>query len=203
MGNIFKSLVLLCLLSTSVNAQTWGLGFRLGDPSGITVKKYWGGHAFEVSLGRTHVFNGPAYYSGHYDHWYEDQHFDYPAHEYLNYRASSAIGLQAHYLVQKDVKNAGGLDWYYGFGGQIRSLQYYYDYRYKPGPGPEWVVVHDEHVTEVDLGLDGVVGIEYKFTDAPIALFLDATLFMEVFDNPFVFWPQMGLGARYNFGGSK
>lgn len=199
----FNYLILLCLFPAAVSAQTWGVGFRLGDPSGITVKKYWAGHAFEVSLGRTHVFNGSQYYRGRYDHWYDEQHFGHGSHEYVGYRATPAIGLQAHYLVQKDVKNAGGLDWYYGFGGQVRSVQYYYDYRYKTGNGPEWVVVRDERVTEIDLGIDGVLGLEYKFTDAPVAIFLDATLFMEVFDNPFVFWPQIGLGARFNFGGGN
>ena len=51
----------------------------------------------------------------------------------------------------------------------------------------------------MDRGVDGVLGLEYTFSEAPLAVFLDATLFMEVFDNPFVFWPQVGLGIRYNF----
>ena len=176
------------------------MGVRLGDPSGLTVKKYWSGHAFEVSLGRTHFFGRDAYYNGHYDHWYKDQRFDHSAHEFLGYRANHALALQAHYLVQKPVKNAAGLDWYYGFGGQLRSYRYWYSYRYKPSQGPEWVVVDEQSVTELDLGVDGVLGLEYNFADAPVSLFIDGTLYMELFDNPFAFQGQFGLGARFRFG---
>lgn len=194
-------LLLGTMLPATVNAQ-WGVGFRLGDPSGISAKKYWSGHAFEVSLGRTHLFRNNTYYNDHYNTWYTDQRFDHGAHDFIGYRASPALGLQLHYLVQKEVKNAADLDWYYGFGAQLRSQQFYYDYRYKPGNGPDWVVVSDERVTELDLGLDGVIGLEYNFSNAPVSIFTDATLFMELIDNPFVFAGQFGLGVRFRFGGA-
>ena len=202
MRNPLHTLLLVGALLPAISFAQWGVGFRLGDPSGLTVKKYWSGHAVEVSLGRTHLFSQSAYYNDRYDNWYSDQRFDHSAHEYMGYRASPALGLQLHYLVQKDVKNAGELDWYYGFGGQIRSQQYYYNYRYKPGNGSDWVVVRDERVTEVDFGLDGVIGLEYNFTNAPVSIFTDATLFMELIDNPFAFRPQFGIGARFRFGGA-
>ncbi len=189
----------LLLLPLVTIGQDWGIGFRLGDPSGLTVKKYNGNHAFELSVGRTHLFNGRDYYYDRYDHWYTDQHFNHNAHELLGYRYARALGLQLHYLIHKDVKNAAGLDWYYGFGGQLRLMSYRYDYRYKPENGPDWVVVSDQRVTETDLGLDGVIGLEYKFANAPVALFVDGTLFMEIIDEPFLFRPQFGLGARYFF----
>jgi len=202
MRNILPNLILLgALLPTSTFAQ-WGVGFRLGDPSGISVKKYWSGHAFEASLGRTHLFRNGGYYRDRYDTWYADQRFNYTAHEFQGYRATPALGLQLHYLIQKDLRNAGDLDWYYGFGGQVRSQQYFYDYRYKPGPGNDWVVVRDERVTNIDLGVDGVVGLEYNFNNAPVSIFTDLTLFMELLDDPFVFRPQLGLGARFRFGGA-
>ncbi len=193
-------LLVAALLPIHSLAQGWGVGFRLGDPSGLTVKKYWSGHAFEVNLGRTHFFGSDNYYHDHYDHWYNDQDFNHNAHEFLSYRANPALALQAHYLIQKAVKNAPGLDWYYGFGGQLRSQRYWYSYRYKPAPGNDWVMVNEESITEVDLGLDGVIGLEYNFEKAPVSLFVDANLFLEIVDNPFVFWPQFGLGARFRFG---
>ncbi len=195
-------LFLATLLPATALAQQWGVGFRLGDPSGITVKKYWSGHAFEVSLGRTQFFRNDRYYNDHYDHWYSNQNFNHNAHEFLGYRANPALALQLHYLIQKPIKNAANLDWYYGFGGQLRSYHYWYSYRYKPAPGPDWVVVNEESVTEVDLGVDGVIGLEYNFADAPFSIFTDATLYMEVLDNPFAFRTQFGLGARFRFGGS-
>lgn len=192
-------LVLGSLLCTTAFAQDWGVGFRLGDPSGISVKKYWSGHALEVSLGRTHAFGRDRYYSNHYNNWYQGQNFNHNAHEYLGYRAAHALALQLHYLVQKPVKNAGGLDWYYGFGGQVRSYRYWYSYRYKPAPGPDWVVVNEASVTELDLGVDGVIGLEYNFANAPVSIFTDGTLHMELFNDPFVFRSQFGLGARFRF----
>lgn len=200
-NHIHTLLFLGAFLPTTILAQNWGVGFRFGDPSGISVKKYWSGHAFEVSLGRTHLFGRDRYYHDHYDHWYRDQHFDHHAHEFIGYRANPALALQMHYLIQRTVENATGLDWYYGFGGQLRSYRYWYSYRYKPAQGPEWVVVNEASVTEVDLGVDGVIGLEYNFAKAPVSIFTDATLYMELYDNPFVFRPQFALGARFRFGG--
>ncbi len=200
MRNHIPTLTAICLLiPCTALCQNWGVGFRLGDPSGLTVKKYWAGHGFEVSFGRTHIFSGSNFYYDRYSHWYDDQHFNYKEHEFLGYQATVPLGLQLHYLVQKNISGATGLDWYYGFGGQFRTQQYRYNYRYKAENGPEWITVYDERVTETDLGLDGVIGLEYKFKDAPVSLFMDGTLFMELIDEPFLFNTQFGLGARFRF----
>ena len=61
------------------------------------------------------------------------------------------------------------------------------------------VVVYDQRVNDIDLGVHGVGGVEYTFAAVPISLFLDGTLFMEVVDDPFLFWPQLGTGARFRF----
>jgi len=196
MRNLLLALLLLPLTSLG---QNWGLGFRLGDPSGLTIKKYNGNKAFELSIGRTHLFNRSDYYYGRYDRWYVDQNFNYKAHELLNYSYGRAVGIQFHYLVHKEVKNAVGLQWYYGAGVQLRLMSYRYNYRYKLENGPDWIVVTDERVTETDFGLDGVLGLEYKIQNAPVSLFVDGTLFMELVDDPFYFSPQFGLGGRYTF----
>jgi len=189
----------LALLPLASSAQNWGLGFRLGDPSGLTIKKYAGDKAFELSVGRTHLFDRNDYYYDRYDRWYVDQNFNYKAHELLNYGHSRAVGIQFHYLAHKDVKNAAGLKWYYGAGVQLRLMSYRYNYRYKLENGPDWIVVSDQRVTETDFGVDGVIGLEYKIKNAPVSLFVDGTLFMEIVDDPFIFMPQFGIGGRYTF----
>lgn len=192
--------VLAILLFTHyASAQSWGLGIRLGDPSGLSIKKYSKGHAWEFSLGRTHLFSNRGYYNDRYDNWYNDQHYGHKAHEFIAYRSTVPIGLQVHYLIQKPFADAAGLGWYFGFGGQLRTQRIEYDYRYKVENGPDWVYVTNEAVTETDLGVDGVIGLEYLFPEAPIAIFLDATLFMELFNDPFVFNAQGGAGVRYTF----
>jgi hypothetical protein len=53
--------------------------------------------------------------------------------------------------------------------------------------------------SDIDLGLDGVVGLEYKFKNAPFSVFGEANLFMEIVDRPLYFKGQGGLGLRINF----
>ena len=92
-----------------------------------------------------------------------------------------------------------GLNWYYGIGGQVRTQRYYFDYQYKVDGNNGWHDGRGEYVTDLDLGADGVLGLEYRFQKVPVSIFTDATLFMEVADDPFVFWLQGGIGARYNY----
>src|SRR5690606_3855269 len=130
--------------------------------------------------------------------------FGYSDFQYRGYSASTPIGVQVHYLFRKSINTVAdeqisGLEWYYGFGGQFRYQTYTYDYRYKLSGDPNWYYEAGERVTDVDIGVDGVIGLEYTVEDAPVSVFLDATLFMEVLDDPFLFRMQAGVGARYNF----
>jgi len=91
-------------------------------------------------------------------------------------------GLSATALFEKyvPVGSVSNLNWYYGAGGHVavqnnRYYRYYYydrnrdvyysDYYYNGGIG---------------LGLDGILGMEYKIPNAPIALSLDIKPFFEV-----------------------
>jgi hypothetical protein len=182
----------------------FGLGVRLGDPSGITLKKYFGRSALELSLGRTYLWNHGRWYDRRFDDWYRDQHFGYRDFQYLGYHSSPPIGVQLHYLIHNGFRRSGengleGLTWYYGFGAQFRFQTFYYSYRYKVEGRPDWFYEDGESVTDLDIGADGVIGLEYNFKNAPLSLFADATLFMEVIDDPFIFRLQGGLGLRFNF----
>lgn len=178
------------------NDLIWGIGLRLGDPLGLTVKKYMAsGKALEFNLGS----------SGYYGFDYRDDFYDrdeFRDYDYLDYDRGGSISLQAHYLFQKDFPNAKGLQWYWGFGPQLRfkSYEYYYRFRNYYGPGPDdyvWEYGRDK-VTNVDLGGDILIGLEYHIPNAPVSVFADANLFLELFDNPFSFIGQGGLGIRYN-----
>jgi len=200
-----KRIIFIAVLTLSITAhsQNMGIGIRLGDPSGLTLKKYMGSNALEFSIGRTHLFYGNGWYDSHFNGWYQDQHFGYNDFQYLDYKASVPIGMQVHYLINKNIYKIGtedikGLQWYFGFGGQFRFRNYHYDYRYKVTNSSDWVYTKGS-ITDLDLGPDGVIGLEYKFDNAPISVFADATLFMEVVDNPFLFWFEGGVGVRYNF----
>ena len=179
------------------NARSWGLGLRLGDISGVTAKKYLpGGRALEFSFGAT-SYRGYDYR----DHFYNDDR--YADFEYLNYRRRGAVALQVHYLFQKDIRGVNNLQWYWGFGGQIRSKTYLYEYRYRnyygPGSGDyNWVNANDK-VADIDLGADILIGLEYHIPGAPLSLFTDVNLMLELLDDPFALYGQGGIGIRYNF----
>jgi hypothetical protein len=172
--------------AASSQNNEWGIGIRLGDPSGLTVKKYFGSNSLEFSVGRSHTWYNDRYY----DDYYHDYYDDYDRYK----RLSDPIGFQCHYLFQKPInrigdQKVGGLDWYYGFGAQLITQKY--RIYYKDGS--------DEVFTDLDLGADGVIGLEYRFNNSPISMFVDLTLMMEIFDDPFYFWTNGGIGVRFNF----
>ena len=127
--------LLFILFSVHTYSQNCGIGICLGDPTGLTFKKYFGSHALEISLGRTEIFAGNSWYDDRFDHWYKDKKFNYYRYTLDAYKVTP-IGLQVHYLFQNHIKKIGdsditNLDWYIGFGGQMRFLQYIYDYEYQ------------------------------------------------------------------------
>lgn len=189
-------LLILGLLSTqSIQAQqkNWGIGLRLGDPSGISVKRYLARQkAVEFSLGRTWGYNYSNAFYRHSD--YNREFYNYEWHH-----LRSAVSMQGRYLVHKELglSDLPGLEWYYGVGAQLRFFNVDYHYRYY-GSG-NGSIPRTDRVTETDLGLDGIVGLEYSWRDVPLTVFVDLNLFLELIDNPFLPFLQGGTGVRYYF----
>lgn len=67
-----------------------------------------------------------------------------------------------------------GLHWYYGLGGHVSVTTYRTWYRWN---GEWWVA---EHAGAVGVGVDGILGIEWKIPPIPLALSLDVKPFVEV-----------------------
>jgi hypothetical protein len=183
--------------SSVSNVRNWGLGLRLGDPSGLSIKKYLpGGRAVELNVGTT------SYWGYDYrDHFYEED--KYANYEYISYRRTGAAALQVHYLLQSDIRDVANLHWYWGFGGQIRTKSYDYNYRYRsyygPGQGDYvWIYATDK-ITDFDLAADILIGLEYHIPGAPLSVFTDASLMLELLDDPLALYVQAGIGVRYNF----
>ncbi len=80
------------------------------------------------------------------------------------------------------------------------SVDYHYQYKVynKSGSDYNWSK-RWERVTENDFGLDGVIGLDYMLKEVPFSFFTDLIIFCELFDDPFLFKMQGGLGVRYNF----
>ena len=188
----FLAAILFCLssLAFAQSPGTVGLGVKIGDPTGLSVKFYRPSAAIEVVAGRPYYFSGHYRNDGYYRDWfYKDKKHKYYRYHY--YEASSPVALQVHFLKSKATKAAKELKWYLGAGPQFRTYRvnyYYYDdhnlYR------------HDRY-TNIDLGLDGVFGLEYTFSDMPLSIFADVNLFLELVDEVNL-GLQGGIGVRYN-----
>ncbi|MEK6477282.1 hypothetical protein WJR50_07100 [Catalinimonas sp. 4WD22] len=172
-------------------AYQWGIGLRVGDPTGLTVKRFLGSRAFELSIGRSGMMGFNARREFDNDNYFDD-------YVYLDSRFRSAVGVQLHYLSFKQIPIEGSdeLSWYVGLGGQLRSTSVDYRYRYwrNNDRRDRW-----ESVTDLDFGADFLGGLDYTFHDVPLSLFVDVTLFVELLDDPLFLRLQGGGGIRYNF----
>jgi uncharacterized protein YraI len=165
-----------------------GLGLRFGDPTGITFKKYSGNTAWEVNLGSSYRW-GYRYEDRfyRYDRFHDKKYYYYRGHD-----AGPTTALQIHWLKHHNLSNDGALQFYFGLGPQARFTNVHYRYKYDDR-------IYYERFTDVDLGIDGVIGLEYTIPGAPLSIFLDGNIFVEVFDAPGWIHGQSGLGIRYNF----
>jgi hypothetical protein len=204
MNNPYRLTTFLFLLLAALpaSAQSWGVGVRLGDPTGLTLKKYARGKALEINFGRTGFRYKDDWYDKRFHKWFDRRGYVYQDVDYNGYRGGAPLSIQLHFLRQKGidkraVSGLSGLEWYYGVGAQVQFDNYRYDYRYKVNGN--WVYVEDERVFGFDLGVDVPIGLEYTFRETPITLFIDLSLYMELVDDPFFLWLQGGLGARYRF----
>jgi len=93
------------------------------------------------------------------------------------------------YEFNYDIAGAPGLKWYVGPGVHVGFYnEYYYDKYYNDGR------THGNY-----FGIDGVLGLDYKFNGAPINLSLDWQPSFEFGDNQGFMGSWGGLGIRYTF----
>ncbi|MFL5727866.1 MAG: hypothetical protein ACJ75J_00145, partial [Cytophagaceae bacterium] len=127
------SLLLTFFYGGSVMAQSntnrsssynWGVGIKLGNPNGISVKKYVGNKAFELIVGRPYYWGYNYNYTFAHDGRFKDKGFYYSNHEGF----SNPLSIQFRYLVHNNFSDIQGLKWYYGLGAQLRTVSYYYNY---------------------------------------------------------------------------
>ncbi len=169
------ALVLGLLPASKAVAQynNWAAGFRLGEPSGINIRKYFRDtHAFDLNIGS---------YGGLYGNTR-----DYRQGRYR----SIGLTIQGHYLWHTRLFGRDTFRAYYGFGGQINRRRYYPDAL----RGQQ-----TEYVAETSLGGSAVAGLEYFVPDKPFSIFMETGLYVEVIPAPLFLNVQSGLGLRYNF----
>lgn len=101
-----------------------------------------------------------------------------------NFRKNDGISyfnLTGLYEVYKPINGAEGLNWFYGAGATIGS------YKVKGFDG------------EAYLAANGVLGLDYKFKDAPINLSLDWIPSLRLTQDTGFWGGDVGLGVRFTF----
>ncbi|BDD02684.1 hypothetical protein [Aureibacter tunicatorum] len=185
------------------------LGMRFIDPTGISIKKYLTEtSAFEFNIGRTN-FKDDEMKDGFND-WNKEIHKSYYTEKYLDNKKvhdfkyvgvenSIPLSFQLHYLLSKKISASEDLFWYYGGGLQARYKTYQFKYYYRKDKHYSWQPIKSDKIKDFDMGIDIATGLEYTFSEAPISMFADVIIYMEIIDDSFATNLQGGVGARYNF----
>ncbi len=109
----------------------------------------------------------------------------------------NGLTLTALWEQNREAFNTSGLNWYYGVGGHVAS----YGDDFDRHGGPSWY----NHPYAVDkstfgIGVDGIVGMEYKISNVPIALSIDFKPYIEILGDGDVFFsPDPGIGIKVAF----
>lgn len=173
-------------------AQNQGIGIRLGDPMGVTYKRYFGNtRAVEFGLGSA----GLGWHDGYYKNSFEARD-KYDGYRYRSHTVENTLYLQGRYLLHYniDVRDIEGKwDWYWGVGGLLKFSKVKYRFYDDIPPFQETDTDND-----IDFGPEGIIGMEYTFKDAPITIFGEVSLMFEMVDRV-TLRTFGGAGARYNF----
>ncbi|OYW19286.1 MAG: hypothetical protein B7Z54_04165 [Sphingobacteriales bacterium 12-47-4] len=110
-------------------------------------------------------------------HFFNEQN----AGELIGYFWSQGARFTGLYEIHGDISNAGGLRWYIGPGAHVG----FYNSKYGDG---------------AYFGVDGVLGLDYKFNNAPINLSIDWQPSIEFGTGRGFYGGWGGLGVRYTFG---
>lgn len=110
------------------------------------------------------------------------KHFvsDNNALEFIGYFWNQGTRITGLYEIHGPINNATGLQWYIGPGAHVGF------YNNKNGNG-------------AFIGIDGVLGLDYKFNGAPINISLDWQPSFEFGTNRGFYGNWGGLGVRYTF----
>lgn len=114
------------------------------------------------------------------------------------------IGFQGHGLsltaLFEKYQGTGveGLNWYYGGGAHATFFRYYYSRRHYWRD--EYYYSRYYYNGGFGIGIDGVLGIEYKIPKAPIALSVDLKPYVEI-NNRGYLWTSLdpGIGIKVAF----
>lgn len=174
-----------------------GVGLKVGDPIGLTYKLYFlKRFAFEMVVGQTT--------SGLYTDFIRQSFFlnpDFSDFDYIGHSIKISPSGQFRVLVHNPlpagVTGEVGIDWYVGFGLNVKTLKV--DYTFEAGETPVDFEIRSMIVTYTLLGPEAVLGFEYVLPNQPLSAFAEIGGFFDIKDENSKPRFQGGLGVRYNF----
>jgi len=191
-----RSVMVILFLVTTVGAfaQKQGIGLRIGNPLGLTYKRYLpNNRAFEFGFGTAPGGWNKNYYKNSFEDF-----DDYDSYSYNSHNVESTVFLQARYLFDYNIPvegMVGRLDWYWGAGAMLKFAKVNYGYS---GPGDATAYFRDTR-TDIDFGPEGIAGMEYTFDNIPLTIFGEVSVLLEFADRPLTFRAFAAAGARFNF----
>ena len=106
------------------------------------------------------------------------------AGELIGYFWERGVRITGLYEIHGDISGASGLKWYIGPGAHIGFYDHYY---------------HNNYYNGTFFGIDGVLGLDYKFNGAPINMSIDWQPSFEFGDYSRFYGGWGGIGIRYTF----
>lgn len=94
------------------------------------------------------------------------------------------------YEVHKDIREVRGLRWFYGGGAHIGSWN-------SGNSNPPWADPGYRGSTIV--GIDGIIGLDYTFADAPVNLSLDYKPAFNIINGGGFWGDELALSIRFTF----
>ncbi|WP_345027068.1 hypothetical protein [Ravibacter arvi] len=171
---IFTLIGFLSISLAHAQYDNFAVGFKLGEPTGINIRKYFNNiNALDLTVGTYGGIIG--------------NNRDYRSGKYKNV----GLAVQVHYLWHTPLFNSENLHLYYGFGGQINSRKYYADNRaHLPSPG--------NYEKSLSIGGSLLGGFEYFLPDGRLSIFAEGGTYIEVLQRPFFLSPNVSAGLRIN-----
>lgn len=116
-------------------------------------------------------------------------------------------GITLKHFISPDKKALEFIGFFYNEGVRVTGLYEFHYYfpgveglKWYAGPGVHLALYNNKHDGFTSVGIDGVIGLDYKFSNAPINLSLDYQPSLQLTDfygDRFTSWG--GLGIRYTF----
>ncbi len=97
------------------------------------------------------------------------------------------FGITGLYQLHNPIPDLPGFNWYYGGGAHLATA--------KENEGNPWT---GNPEGKIFLGVDGVIGAEYVFNEAPISIGLDVLPILNIVSELDI-WFNAGLSIRYTF----